>query len=388
MYFAPYVDETGLHYPTYNEVLTSLVEDMRSIYGDDIYLGSDSQDYELLSKFAEKIYDTYQAMEIAYNAHSPAKAIGNGLDYIVALNGITRKQGTRSVAMVNITGTAGTTINNGKIADTYGVLWDLPETVTIGEYGTVSAVATCEVVGNVQAQADTIIRIMTPTLGWLSVTNPSAAVMGMITEPDSKLRERQATSVASPSQSILEGLKGAVLTLDEVERCEVIENNSSTGSTIPAHSICCIVQGGDSEEIARTILNHKSAGCGTYGNTSETVTDAYGHDNTVSFSRPSVVDVDVEITISRKAGYSSSYVEKIKTAIATYLNGFEIGADLTTSILGVISQQVIVDYANPDFVVMGVKACRHGGALGTADVLFDYDEVASGNINYINVVAV
>ena len=97
-YFAPYVDESGLHYPTYNDILEDLIEDMQTIYGSGIYLGSDSQDYQMLSKFAEKIYDTYQAMEIAYNAHSPVTAIGTGLDYIVAINGIKRKTGTNSTA--------------------------------------------------------------------------------------------------------------------------------------------------------------------------------------------------------------------------------------------------------------------------------------------------
>ena len=47
-YFPPYVDQTGYHYPTYNDVLAYLVEGAKNIFGQDIYLGSDSQDYQLL----------------------------------------------------------------------------------------------------------------------------------------------------------------------------------------------------------------------------------------------------------------------------------------------------------------------------------------------------
>ena len=32
-YFKPYIDATGYHYPTYNEILEALIDDMQTIYG-------------------------------------------------------------------------------------------------------------------------------------------------------------------------------------------------------------------------------------------------------------------------------------------------------------------------------------------------------------------
>ena len=137
-YFKPYIDESGFHYPTYNEILEQLVDDMQTIFGSGIYLGSDSQDYQMLSKFAEKIYDSYQTCEIVYLSRSPVTSIGAGLDYIVAINGIARKQGTKSTVTVTLEGTAGTVIYDGAVADTNGHVWDLPATVIIGDEGSVN----------------------------------------------------------------------------------------------------------------------------------------------------------------------------------------------------------------------------------------------------------
>lgn len=48
-YFKPYVDSTGLHIPTYNDILEDMIAAMKQIYGDDIYLDNSSPDYQLLS---------------------------------------------------------------------------------------------------------------------------------------------------------------------------------------------------------------------------------------------------------------------------------------------------------------------------------------------------
>lgn len=60
-YFPPYIDQTGLHIPTYNDVLEELVDAARRIFGQGLYLGTDSQDYQFIATVAEKIFDTYQA---------------------------------------------------------------------------------------------------------------------------------------------------------------------------------------------------------------------------------------------------------------------------------------------------------------------------------------
>ena len=389
-YFKPYIDESGYHYPTYNDILGQLIDDMQTIYGAGIYLGVDSQDYEMLSKIAEKMADTYQTIALAYHAHSPVTAIGATLDYVVAINGIARKQATKSVATLLLTGTAGTVVENGVVADSNGIMWDLPESVQIGQDGTVEAQATCRDYGLVSAGANTITRIMTPVYGLQSATNQFPATVGTVTESDSELRARQAESVALPARSVIESLKAALKTLTDVGRCEVYENDTSTtdANGIPGHSICVVIEGADNQEIAETIFKRKGLGCGTYGSTQITVTDEYAASHTIKFQRLEYVDVDIEITITKRAGWTDTLTDTIKNEIVSYLDSFAIGTDLTTSIIWMVaqSQAVNADIRIPQFSISLVRAAKHGSTLGLSDVAVDFNQTARGRVDYITII--
>lgn len=56
-YFAPYIDDAGLHIPTYQDIKDDLVTEAKKIFGEDIYLENDSMDYEYISAIALKMYD-------------------------------------------------------------------------------------------------------------------------------------------------------------------------------------------------------------------------------------------------------------------------------------------------------------------------------------------
>ena len=196
MYQAPYIDEAGLHISSYNDIRDSLVEEMRAIYGNDIYLDNDSQDYQMICAFALMAYDVQHALLLAYNNISPATATGTGLDRVVALNGIRRAAASYSTCLVKLTGTAGTTISNGVVQDSRGIQWRLPKSVTISNDGTATALATCTTIGRITAATGDINTIVTPTRGWTSVINDVPAIAGVNQETDSALRAKQRISTA------------------------------------------------------------------------------------------------------------------------------------------------------------------------------------------------
>ena len=384
-YFTPKIDATGYHYPSYQDILDDLISQVQAIYGSGIYLGSDSQDYQMISIFAQKIYDAYQAVELAYNSHSPVTAIGAALDDIVAINGIKRAQGTKSVATLTLSGIEGTVVTNGIVSDVAGVLWDLPETVTIGSGGTATAQATCRQTGVYTAAPNTITRIMTPTIGWVSVTNSASAVTGTFVEADSSLRARQATSVAMPSQTILTGLRGALLALDCVNQCIVYENDTNSTlvspdplAGLPAHSICCVVDydtnaatvADDKVAIATTILNYKSCGCGTWGGTSQTVTDSMGQSYTIYFQGMSKSLESINITITPLDGYSQAYIEKIQLEVMNLLDTFTAGQTLTSAMISAVAMNANEDLSKPAFTVTGATIKQ--GASWVATKTFGY----------------
>ena len=190
---------------------------MKRIYGQDLYLENDSQDYQMISAFALKIYDTYQAIELDYNNRSTKTAIGTALDALVKNNGITRKKASYSTVQLTITGDPGTGIINGLVKDTTGNTWALNEYyLIIPPSGSIQVDATCTKLGDITSNINTITQIVNPTKGWISVTNTTVPAMGQPIETDEQLRKRQSISVANPSQTVIESTEGAIAAIEGV----------------------------------------------------------------------------------------------------------------------------------------------------------------------------
>ena len=92
-YFAPYIDETGLHMPTYEERLEELMTAYRQIFGEEIMLDPAVPDYQLLSVFARALDDTSALVLDDYHSRNPGYATGAGLDLAAMQYGISRLSG-------------------------------------------------------------------------------------------------------------------------------------------------------------------------------------------------------------------------------------------------------------------------------------------------------
>ena len=97
-YFAPYIDGTGLHMPTYEDRLSDLVSAYRSIFGIDAEMSESVPDYQLLSVFAKALDDTSALVLQAYNRRNPLYASGNALDLLLPMYGLSRQTGEDDAA--------------------------------------------------------------------------------------------------------------------------------------------------------------------------------------------------------------------------------------------------------------------------------------------------
>jgi uncharacterized phage protein gp47/JayE len=228
---AAYVDSTGIHAPSYQDLVGFLTSQFQAIYGADIVVSPDSQDGQLIGIFALALSDLNAACIAVYNSFSPSTAQGVGLSSNVKINGMTRAIPSQSTVQLLVTGVAYTVINNGVARDDAGNSWALPSAVEIDATGQITVTGTCTVPGAVFALPNTITEIATVTLGWQSVTNPAAADLGAPLETDAALRQRQATSTAVPSVTVLSGIVGAVLKLSGVTSCVPYENDTNTDYT-------------------------------------------------------------------------------------------------------------------------------------------------------------
>lgn len=388
-YAAPTITATGLIIPTYQDILQDLIDNFKNIYGQNVYLGVDSADYQMLSVFALKMSDTVQLLQLIYNNRAPVSAIGAALDSIVKLNGIARKAPTYSTVVLTLTGTAGTIILGGVVQDTNGNRWDLPNSVTIGVGGTVNATATCETAGAISADAGTVTAIVTPTAGWASVTNAAQAVVGQNVEADSALRARQAISTELPSITMLAGTIAGIAATLGVTRYNVLENPTNVVDSYgnPPHSITAVVEGGTDADVAQTIYNNRGIGCYTNGTTVVNVTDPNNGGITmpIRFYRPTYVDIYVTLDIHTLTGWTSAVEDAIKAAIANYLNNLAIGELLTISGLYAAAMSVLASITQPSFSVRAVFADITPAPVVSNDIPMLFYQVTRGNIANVTV---
>ncbi|MEE3504825.1 hypothetical protein QN399_00860 [Pseudomonas sp. 10C3] len=324
---APTISATGITAPTYADVLNYLKTSFQSIYGADTYLENDSQDGQFLSVIALAISDANASVMGSYFSFSPNTAQKTGLSSNVKINGIARAVPTNSEADLTIVGQAGTQIISGIVQDQSSNNWALPALVTIPPSGTITATSICSTPGAVAAGINQINKIITMTRGWQTATNASAASAGAPVETDATLRQRQKTSTALPSRTVLEGTTGAVANVPGVTRYATYDNDTGAADAngIPAHSIAIVVEGGDLTAIAAAIASKKGPGGGTFGTTSVTVPDAYGTPITVNFSRPTYRAIGAAVSIKALTGFVTATGVALQQAVSDYANQVAIG---------------------------------------------------------------
>lgn len=290
--------------------------------------------------------DTSEAAKAIQDQFDPNNATGLQLDNICALVGVYRKQATFSTVTLTITGTAGLALGIGDLSAEGGgvndsAIWTLAEDVTVGGGGTVDALFQCTESGATEAGIGTVDSISSPVTGVTSVTNAAAANVGEERETDDELRRRRMEAIQLNGSASLRAIRGAVLALDFVETCAVVENTDSAsavveGLTLPAHSVAVVVTPNtltteQKEDVAETIYGQVAAGIETYGTqTVTTVIGADGYAKTVSFNYATEVPVTVVVATTPETGYVyTDYEADIETAVAALFESLINGDDLT-----------------------------------------------------------
>ncbi len=382
-----YIDEAGFHLADFEDFLAFNQDAFRQIYGQDVNLDADTQDGQWVTHIAQTQYDIASLCAATFNRFSPSTAEGDALRRQIKINGIKANPATHSTVDVVIVGTEGTVITNGKVRDSADNSWSLPASVTIPASGQITVTATADEDGPIEAAAGAVSRIGTPTDGWISVSNPSIAVPGKDAQSDAELRILQTNSTAQPSQSILQGIQGELLSLDGVTRLRMYENDTSEtdDNGIPSHSISAVVEGGDSNAIAEVIRRRKTAGTGTYGTTSIVLTDSAMMPITIKFFRPTTVSVKVKVTIDPLVGYASTYAEELKQQVCDYINSLGIGSTLYLSKL-YVPANLENNTNDSTYDIVSIETAEGEGDFSAQNITTEFNEVLQCDIEDIEVV--
>lgn len=383
------ITDNGVTAPTYSEILEYFQDKARQIFGQDINIDPDTADGQLLAIVAVALHDVNSQAIATAAAFNPQTATGTALDSVVKVNGLTRREATHSQVDLRIVGQAGTQITNGVAVDSFENRWLLPDSVVIPISGEVAVRATAEELGAIEAEANSITQIGTPTRGWQTVSNPSAAIVGIAVETDTELQRRQSESTSREAVSLWEAIVASLYEVDDVVRVSGVHNdtNATDADGIPAHSIAMVVDGGDVQEIAETIWKKKGEGVATFGDIRQDITDEFGNDYPVWFSRPTIKQIAVTITISQDHGYTTQKLPIIKQRIADFINALPIGEDvnLVRVLTSAVTQNGAIDTT---FKVSAITIGVVGETQAQQPVVIAWDEAAACDTDDVTILGV
>lgn len=167
--------------------------------------------------------------------------------------------------------------------------------------------------------------------GWDAVTNALDAEVGREVETDADLKIRRENALQVAGSGTTDAIRSQLLLIDTVTAVIVFENTSITpdGDGRPPKSFESVVQGGDDVEIAETILATKPAGIETHGSITETVQDSQGFDIDIKFSRPTEIDIHLEIDlVVNTEEYPVNGDDLAEAALLAFGNALQIGEDV------------------------------------------------------------
>jgi len=267
--------------------------------------------------------DTLQALADQWNVENAADAFA---DAQCALVGVYRQPATYSTVSLTVLGTG--TLPAGSIARGSTGDWTTDEDVALP--GAVAA--TCTVIGEVNAGANSITTMVSVVAGWTSVNNAAAAVPGQEIETTAALMVRRAESLQVSGRGPVQAIRGALLALTYLDAVVVVENDyaAAAGDGQPGHSIAVYVyptglttdQGA---EVAEAIYRNMSEGIQAWGTETFSVIGSDTIERFIEWSYAIEATVDVTVTITTTAAYVAGTAE---TAIAAYFAALVVGDDV------------------------------------------------------------
>lgn len=321
--------DAGIIAPSTGEIKTGWQELFKIIFGSSVNLDDASPQGMLITSLTKVIANKNANFLFFANQFNPANATGTFQDALAELYFLSRKPATSSTVMCECRGLPGTVLNGedeiepAQAVSVNGDVFVCVNTVTIPSSGVIITQFKSKETGIIPVNANTINQIYNRVSGWDSVNNPNAGVVGTLIENDLDFENRRKNSIAINANGNKEAVKSAILNLDNITDCVVLENNSSEaittqGVTLVRNSIYVIVSGSETAiKIAQTIREKASAGCATNGST-EVLLDTDLIPTKFDYVTP--VDTYVKVEVEDNE-LPADYEEQVKTSIINNYTG-------------------------------------------------------------------
>jgi hypothetical protein len=250
------------------------------------------------------------------------------------------------------------------------------------------------------AVARDLTVIQTPVGGLTGAINLLDAAVGALVQQDGSLRLTREAELAQAGNSTADAIRAAVLDVTGVTACTVLVNNTDAadGNGQPPHSVQVVVDGGDDTAIATVLSQNVAGGIQTVstGGTSVPIVlpDSQGVNHTWTFTRPALVNIYVDVTLTynpaASSGYPSDGDTEVQLSIVTLGNTFPDGKDVVASNLSAVVFPIFINGAQVAGVrgVLDVSSMKIGTApspSGSTTIVIDAFHRASFDTSRVTV---
>lgn len=387
-----YLDATGVILPDTSTIQSEVQTEYKNLFGEDLVVTADTPQGMLIT--AETLARTEVVSNNAAIANqiNPNIAEGVWLDAILALTGMQRTPATKTIIpAVLLTGVPNTAIPAGtQASNATGDIFSSASTVVIDISGSATVDFVAEEFGPIDVPANALTQVITNVLGWETVNNPNAGILGANTQSDMAARALRNNTLAFQSVSLGVAIVSALYNVDGVTSLTFQENTDNTtqvinGISMVAHSVYACVKGGTNTDVAAALLENKSSGAAWNGGTTVNVVEpASGQTYVVKFDRPTDVGILIKVTSP------NGNTDNIKAAILAWANntidgyqGFAVGGDVSPfEIAAAINSQY------PEAYLQKVEISLTSPISYTTNAIpIGVSEIAFTQLTYLTVVA-
>lgn len=320
---------TGLQTQSLLEIKTELETSYRAAFGNNVDVTEESVFGQIIGIDSEREALAQAVVLDDYTTRNPNAATGVPLDNISAITNTQRKGATQSKSSSFLaTGTAATSITNGSTfqliqTEDVWVVVDGPFLIDGG--GTVVVTAQAQETGpkTFVTSPSTDWSILSPIIGWDTIeatADIDPEDTGQDVETDAALRVRRKDDLLILGNDNT-AIRSEVSNLVGVTGVQVFDNKSCISSFegIPPGAFEVVVEGGVADDIANAIFLHIPPGAESFGSEpSIDITTSEGQVVPISFTRPTDIDIDIEIdatTAGAEFSFPTNGVALIQAAI-------------------------------------------------------------------------
>lgn len=334
---SPTFGATGFVAPLSSAVFAGAMSDINAAFGGNLNTSVATPQGQLASSLAAIINQNNATFLQFTNLVDPALSSGRMQDAIARIYFLSRNPSTSTVVQCTCIGLPGVVIPINSLAqDQSGNVYYSTQAATIPSSGSIVVPFANQIPGATPCPANTLTIIYQAILGWDSINNSAAGVVGSNVETASQFETRRFNSVAQNSMGWVAALRGAVLSVPNVIDCYVTENIQSTTQTIGGvsllpNSIYVAVVGGTASAVAEAIWLHKNAGASYNGNTTVTVYDTQSGYSppypsySVTYQTPIGLPIHFSVSMANNGYVPANALSLIQTAIVGAFSGLDGG---------------------------------------------------------------